>query len=309
MPLQVDKETELAIVRRAYAKQIVSYFVGEDARVEAAFAAVPREHYLGPGPWQAMRLPFVYAATPSDDPVYVYTDRLFGLITGKGVNNGQPSLHAALMADARVAVGEHVVHIGAGTGYYSAIFAHLVGPTGRVSAAEFDPDLASRAARNLVGLPNVHVFTGDACQMSFDPADIIYVNAGFSRIPLSWLDALRDGGRLFLPMGTRAGLKDVESAHKDPAKPDMGKIMRLAQSQVMFRIDRRGEEFHVKPSIPAAFIPAEGEDPVAEAALAAAIEKGGAKKVTRLYRGGDIPEERCWLRGDGWALTYGPGPD
>jgi protein-L-isoaspartate(D-aspartate) O-methyltransferase len=304
MPLQVDKETELAIVRRAYAKQIVSIFGLDDACVEAAFAEVPREHYLGPGPWQAMRAPFVYAATPTDDPVYVYTDRLFGLITGKGVNNGQPSLHAALMANAGVAVGEHVVHIGAGTGYYSAIFAHLVGPTGRVTAAEFDPGLASRAARNLLGLPNVHVLTGDACQMSFDPADIIYVNAGFSRIPPNWLDALRDGGRLFLPMGTRAGLKDAEATHKDPEKPDVGKIIRLAQSQVMFRIDRRGEEFHVKPSIPAAFIPAEAAVPGADAARAAANDNGGARKVTRLYRDGDIAEDRCWLRGEGWCLAY-----
>lgn len=305
MPLQVDKETELAIVRRAYAKQIVSFFGVDDARIEAAFAAVPREHYLGPGPWQAMRAVFNYATTPRDDPVYVYTDRLFGLITGKGVNNGQPSLHAALMANAGVAVGEHVVHIGAGTGYYSAILAHLVGPTGRVTAAEFDPDLASRAAKSLLGIPNVHVLTGDACQMRFDPADVIYVNAGFSRIPSGWLDALRDGGRLILPMGTRAGLKEAaEAAQKEPSKSDMAKIIRLAQSQVMFRIERRGEEFHVAPSVPAAFIPAEAGDPVADAALAAAIEKGGAKKVTRLYRGDDVPEERCWLRGEGWCLAY-----
>jgi protein-L-isoaspartate(D-aspartate) O-methyltransferase len=305
MPLQVDKETELAIVRRAYAKQIVSFFEVNDARIEAAFAEVPRERYLGPGPWQAMRAVFNYVTTPSDDPVYLYTDRLFGLITGKGVNNGQPSLHAALLANAGVAVGEHVVHIGAGTGYYSAILAHLVGPAGRVTAAEFDPELASRAARSLLGIPNVHVLTGDACQMSFDPADVIYVNAGFSRIPLSWLDALRDGGRLILPMGTRGGLKDAaEAAQKEPAKVDMAKIVRLAQSQVMFRIERRGEEFHVAPGIPAVFIPAEAGDAVADAALGAAVEKGGARNVTRLYRSGDIPEERCWLRGEGWCLAY-----
>jgi protein-L-isoaspartate(D-aspartate) O-methyltransferase len=84
----------------------------------------------------------------------------------------------------------------------------------------------------------------------------------------------------------------------------VAKIMRLAQAQVMFRIERRGEEFHATPSIPAAFIPAEAADPVADAALAAAIEQGGAKKVTRLYRGGDVPEERCWLRGEGWCLAY-----
>ena len=90
----------LAIVRRAYAKQILSLVDVRDARIEAAFAQVPREHYLGPGPWVGFRFLGKYLTTPDDDPVYVYTDRLFGLIPSKGVNNGQPSLHAALMANA-----------------------------------------------------------------------------------------------------------------------------------------------------------------------------------------------------------------
>jgi protein-L-isoaspartate(D-aspartate) O-methyltransferase len=299
MPVQVDKETELAIVRRAYAKQIQSLVDVNDPRIEAAFAQVPREHYLGPGPWQPMRGVFVYSKTPSDDPVYVYMDCLFGLIPAKGVNNGQPSLHVAWMANARISAGEHVVHVGAGTGYYTAILAHLVGPSGRVTAIEFDPGLASRAAANLRGVTSVHVVTGDACTLSFDPADVIYVNAGFSRIPPLWLDGLSDGGRLILPLGSRAGFQDLRSGQLD-----MEKIKRLARSQVVFRIERRGEEFHVKPGIPAAFIPAEGADPASEAALVAALEKGGAKDVTRVYRSDDIPDERCWLRGAGWCLAY-----
>ena len=299
MPVAVDKETELAIVRRAYAKQILSLVDVRDARIEAAFAQVPREHYLGPGPWEGFRFVGKYLTTPDDDPVYVYTDRLFGLIPAKGINNGQPSLHAALMANANVNVGDHILHVGAGTGYYSAILAHIVGPGGRVTAVEFDPDLAARAATHLADVPNVTVVAGDACTVSFDPADVIYVNAGFSRVPLSWLDGLRDGGRLILPMGSRAGLKDVGSG-----KMDMAKVMRLYQSQVVFRVERRGDEFHVTPGIPAAFIPAEGSDEASEAALVVALEKGGAKNVTRLYRGGDVPDERCWLRGEGWCLAY-----
>jgi protein-L-isoaspartate(D-aspartate) O-methyltransferase len=299
MPLQVDRETELAIVRRAYAKQILALVDVDDARIEAAFAQVPREHYLGPGPWQLMRGILVYLKTPSDDPVYVYMDCLFGLVPGKGVNNGQPSLHVAWMANAAIAAGEHVVHVGAGTGYYTAILAHLVGPAGRVTAIEFDPELASRAAMNLKGVENVHVITGDACTLSFDPADVIYVNAGFSRIPLTWLDGLRDGGRVLLPMGSAAGFKDLR-----PGALDMARMVRLAKSQVVFRIERRGEEFHVRPGVPAAFIPAEGADPAAEVALVAALENDGARKVTRVYRGGDISDERCWLRGEGWCLAY-----
>ena len=44
-------EAELAIVRRAYAKQVMQPFNVAHPRVEAAFAAVRREAFLGPGPW------------------------------------------------------------------------------------------------------------------------------------------------------------------------------------------------------------------------------------------------------------------
>ena len=39
-------------------------------------------------------------------------------------------------------------------------------------------------------------------------------------------------------------------------------------------------------------------------ALAEAFARGGWEKVTRLYRDGDIPDERCWVRGQGWCLAY-----
>jgi protein-L-isoaspartate(D-aspartate) O-methyltransferase len=48
--------------------------------------------------------------------------------------------------------GDHVVHVGAGTGYYSAILAEMVGRTGRVTAIEIDPLLAARAKENLAAM-------------------------------------------------------------------------------------------------------------------------------------------------------------
>ena len=57
-----------------------------------------------------------------------------------------PSYHAPLIASAGIREGEHVVHVGAGTGYYTAIMAHLTGRGGRVTAIEFDPALARRSA-------------------------------------------------------------------------------------------------------------------------------------------------------------------
>jgi protein-L-isoaspartate(D-aspartate) O-methyltransferase len=125
----MERDAELQIIRRAYAKQVLAAAEVADARLETAFAAVRREDFLGPGPWLILRWPERYVATPDADPVYLYSNDLVALIPKRWINNGQPSLHAALIAEAMPQPGDHVVHIGAGTGYYTAILAHLVAPS------------------------------------------------------------------------------------------------------------------------------------------------------------------------------------
>ena len=51
----MDAQAELRIVRAAYAKQVLAAANVVDARVAQAFAAVPREDFLGPGPWLVRR--------------------------------------------------------------------------------------------------------------------------------------------------------------------------------------------------------------------------------------------------------------
>lgn len=87
---------ELAIVRRAYAKQVLAAARVKGERIKAAFAAVPREDFLRPGPWPILRFWAAYVSTPSDDPVYLYTNDLVGILPERHLNNGQPSLHARL---------------------------------------------------------------------------------------------------------------------------------------------------------------------------------------------------------------------
>jgi protein-L-isoaspartate(D-aspartate) O-methyltransferase len=84
--------------------------------------------------------------------------------------------------------------------------AHLAESTGRVTAIEFDSALAQRAKHNFSGKPNVVVFQGDAVSIPFDPADVIYVNAGATRPADAWLRGLKDGGRLILPLTARKTL-------------------------------------------------------------------------------------------------------
>lgn len=282
--------TDLAVLRRAYARQVT--FLGEAASpaLEDAYANVPREAYLGRGPWPIFRRPGGYLPTPDDDPAWLYWDILVGIIPERGLNNGQPSAHAAWIAAAAPAPGEHVVHVGAGVGYYSAIMAHMVGPSGVLTAIEFDTDLAARAAANLAHLLRVRVLQGDGSVTPFAPADVIYVNAGATRPAPAWLDGLRDGGRLILPLTTKLNFQLW-----DIRRP----------SGAVFRITRRGKDFDADFIGPIGVFPCEGmRDEESERALATAFEKGGFQDVKRLRRTADIPDEDCWVKTPGWSLAY-----
>ncbi len=293
----MEQQSQLSIVRRAYAKQTLAAARINDVAIEEAFAAVPRENFLGSGPWPMYRLPGTYVTSPDADPVYVYVDQVVGLIPERHINNGQPSLHATLIATSRIGPGDHVVHIGAGTGYYSAIMAHLVGPTGRVTAIESDPALASRAREYLSSTPNVRVLEGDGSTVPFDPADLIYVNAGVTHPSDSWLDGLSDGGRLIIPLTTDQNFPVLGSTVFNPAT--------AMRSGAYFCIQRQGASYEARGLLPTVIIPAQGaRDVAAEAALAKAFVQGDWHKVSRLVRCEVIPDDRCWLKGFGWCLTY-----
>ena len=137
---------------------------------------------------------------PVEIPCICTTTWWSAIIPERHLNNGQPSLHAALIASAAPKMGEHAVHVGAGVGYYTAILHRLVGRSGRVTAIEFDTGLAARLAANFAGVRNINVVRGDGSRVAFDSADIIYVNAGATKPAEAWLDRLTEAGRLILPM-------------------------------------------------------------------------------------------------------------
>ena len=137
------------------------------------------------------------------DPVALYQDLAFTLDPARGVNNGSPSLHAHWLNAIAPHPGERVCHIGAGTGYYTAILAELVGPQGTVVAVEFDPRLTAAARANLSHCKNAAVVEGDGTTFPDVPADCIYVNFGVERPMTPWLEALPEGGRLIFPLGYR----------------------------------------------------------------------------------------------------------
>lgn len=285
-------ESELQAVRRTYAQKTLAGAKVVDERLQSAFASVRREDFLPPGPWPILQLrDGTYRSTPDGNPAHLYTDDLIGIAPERGINNGQPRLHAELLSFAAIRPGEHVVHIGAGAGYYSAIMAELAGNDGRVTAIEFADDLAAKATRNLSDRPNVTVINGDGSVVAFDDADVIYVNAGATHPADTWLDRLNVGGRLILPLTTDKGFAPVRSAD--------------VRRGGVFRIIRTNDGFLARWISGVAIYPCEGmRDPVSERALAAAFETGGWERVTRLVRHGEVPAAECWLKGPDWCLTY-----
>ncbi|WP_218940234.1 protein-L-isoaspartate O-methyltransferase family protein [Denitrobaculum tricleocarpae] len=288
---------EIDIVRRAYAKQVLAAADVRNQMLEDAFATVAREAFLGPGPWPILRWGRGYVLSPNDDPVYLYSNDLVGIDPLRNLNNGQPALHALLIDRAGPQPGEHAVHIGAGVGYYSAILAGMVGPSGKVTAIEFDPQLAARARENLHAFEQVTLLQGDGAELEFEPADVIYVNAGVTHPVPRWIDRLRDGGRLILPLTTRQGFLGGGVTKPEDGKP-------IERRGAVFRLRRRGDEFDACWISPVAIFPCEGaRDQEAEVALSAALDRGGWEQVTRFYRGKDMPQKNtCWLRTKNWCL-------
>ena len=194
----MDAGVPLDEKRRRYAAEITRHMGVAHGRVEEAFADVPREAHLTPPPW-AIFAPGGLLMKETSDPADLYQDVLVVLDRERGINNGQPSLHAAWLAALDPTPGEVAVHIGAGTGYYTAILAALVAPDGRVHAYEIEADLAEIARRNLAALVSVTVHAVSGVAADLPAADIVYVNASASAPDPAWLKALTPGGRLVFP--------------------------------------------------------------------------------------------------------------
>ena len=188
--------------RRGYAGQIARLANIRDKRIEEAFATVPREAFLPPPPWTVISMGI---AIRTSSVAEIYNNVLVAIDPKRGINNGEPALHAAWIDTISPQPGETVIHVGAGTGYYTAILALLVQQDGRVEAFEYEADLAAQAERNLVRHANATVHAASAFGRVLPNADIIYVNAGVVAPDVQWLRALDPGGRLIFPWQPHKG--------------------------------------------------------------------------------------------------------
>ena len=206
----IEKTDRLAEARSLYARTLAAEAGSSDPRLERVFATVPREAFLAPGPWHMLGAAG-YVSTPDADPVHLYQNALVAIDAERGINNGEPALHASWISAISPRPGETVCHVGAGTGYYTAMLAMLVLPGGKVLAYEIEEQLADAARRNLAPYENVTVVHGNAVTEALPASDIIYVSAGVVAPPVAWLEGPHR--RRAPNLSLAAGAKDRAGCH------------------------------------------------------------------------------------------------
>ena len=114
----------------------------------------------------------------------------------------QPSLSARMIEALGLAGGEHILEVGTGYGYQTALLARLAS---FVTSIERWAELADQARQNLAaqGIDNVHVVDGDGTEgvPAAAPYDAILVSAAFPEVPEALVGQLRVSGRLVQPIG------------------------------------------------------------------------------------------------------------
>lgn len=258
-----------------------------------AYARVPREEFLGPGPWQIgsaegramsaaglVQLAYVTVEDPRD----VYHNVVVSLDREKDINNGQPSALGRWIDALALKTGDRVYHLGCGVGYYTAIMAEVVGPSGSVVGLELHSELAERAKKNLAAYAHVTLATGDGA--TFDPGerDAMLVNAGVTHPRTLWLDRLREGGRLVVPF--------TLAMNATVGQGVMTKIVR----------ERGGYSAELVSPL-AIFSGGSMRDPELEPRMLKALTSGGLLKLKSVRRDAHEPAESCVLHGKEVCLS------
>lgn len=285
----------LANIRRRYAEEIrAASNIRSEALVEA-FAKVEREHFLGSGPWQiartvnslwqwiASRLYGSYRTTPDNDPKHLYQDVLVAIDPRRKLNNGLPSAIAFWLDALDLQAGDRVLHVGCGVGYYTAIIAEVVGHAGHVVGVEIDAELAARARENLSDLEHVEVLPSDGGEYVLEPFDAIFINAGVSYPREVWLDGLKPGGRLLLPLTTDTGQGG------------------------MLKVEREEGGYAARFLSTVSVFPCTGaRDVESSRRFTESMKRKSFKLVQSLRREPHEIDDTCWLHGSGFCLSTLP---
>ncbi|MFQ5665131.1 MAG: protein-L-isoaspartate O-methyltransferase [Candidatus Binatia bacterium] len=200
-------DDDTASARNTLVDDLIQRRIIQTPAVERAFRAVPRHAFL-PTPFLLPIDPFATEMEETRDARRAYSDTV--VAANENVSSVAPSTGAEQIEQLLVGEGMRVLHVGAGTGYYTAILAELVGEQGTVLGMEYAADLAELSAGFLgqAGYTNVTIREGDGAFgiPEAGPFDRILVSAAVTDIAPAWISQLELDGRLVLPLCHGGGL-------------------------------------------------------------------------------------------------------
>jgi protein-L-isoaspartate(D-aspartate) O-methyltransferase len=289
---------ELDTQRRFFAEELqIAAHVRAPALLEA-FATVPRERFLPPGPWVVRSeadLLGPLRRTPDADPRFVYHNVSIGLRPERMLFNGAPGFVGAVLEALALIPGDRVLHVGAGTGYYTAIAARTVGSGGRVLGIEIDAELAKDASANLrecgITPPWARVQQGDGTAIPEETFDAVLVNTGLTHIPRQWLDRLVSGGRVVAPLTVAQAVGVQAPGGSAMANISRGLMVLVTRTDDALRCDVRVLTF-------VSIFTALGiRDDATNAELARALAKAPLAPLKHLRFDPHDAGDSCWCHG------------
>ncbi|KAM3919245.1 protein-L-isoaspartate(D-aspartate) O-methyltransferase-like isoform 1-T1 [Leptodactylus fuscus] len=147
--------------------------------------------------------------------------------------------HALELLEDKLQEGAKALDVGSGSGYLTACFARMVGPTGKVVGVEHIEQLVLSSIQNvqqddpeLLSTGRIKFVVGDGRlgHPEDGPYDAIHVGAAAAIVPQELLNQLKPGGRLILPVGPEGGSQVLEQYDKDSA----GSITKVRLMGVMY---------------------------------------------------------------------------
>ncbi len=210
---------DFAMLREQMVSEQIARRGLRDPQLLAAFAAVPREEFV---------------AEPHRPRAY--GDHPLPIEAGQTIS--QPYIVALMIDAASVKSGDHVLEVGAGSGYAAAVISRIAR---LVVAVERQPELV-RVARERIkrlGYDNVLVVEGDGTRGWPDeaPYDAILAAASGSHVPQPLVDQLAPGGRLVMPVGDPSWVQRLVQV----SKGEDGSIQQSDLGEVRF-VPLIGEE-------------------------------------------------------------------